>query len=172
MKIFFDVLTFLSCAAMLVVLPIEIARFPSKVRQIDFSKNKKNKPIQDYLEDSVLMLEVKLIGITLIFLAVAFIGFLFGSVPKSGSDEPAIADTDTDTGIPVPLIINAVIFIVSLVFLSWYFRFVSSKVIYTEKSDDCLKVRANIKGQHGVGIIIAVIANMVIHFAMITIMVY
>ena len=79
---FFSILTCLSCAVMLVVLPIEIARFPSKVRQIDLSKNKKNKPTKKYFEECFIKLQLRLIAITVCFYAIVSISFSFSSIPQ------------------------------------------------------------------------------------------
>ena len=159
MKIFFDILTCLSCAAMLVVLPIEIARFPSKVRQIDLSKNKKNKPVQEYVEHAFLMLELRLVGITLVFFAVAFVGFLFGSIPK---------DCSLDITTMVPYIVHFCVAIVSTLFLSLYFLRISRNVY--RKPKDAFTAISNGRAQRGIGVLIGFYANVVIMFAISAVM--
>ena len=52
MKLFFDVLLYIDCLVLFLLLIKELIRFPVRVEKIDLQRNRKNKPLERYMENS------------------------------------------------------------------------------------------------------------------------
>ena len=82
MKHFFDVLLYLTFFVTIFLFIKELLYFPVWVAKIDITKNRKNKPLERYLEDEYLLLEGRIVLTVMLCATVCIVSLFLGSFPK------------------------------------------------------------------------------------------
>ena len=146
MKTFFDVLIYITCIANAVYLAIALKRFPSQVAKIDLENNIKNKPPQKFLENSLVLVELKTALPCIGFFAIALFSYFCGSAPR---------DFENINGaliIPLLFILVVAMFAGGML-LGNYFLKVAQKYNVYEKTNDPITARTRSGGQLGMGVL-------------------
>ena len=146
MKTFFDVLIYITCIVSAVYLPIALKRFPSQVAKIDLKNNIKNKPPQKFLENSLVLVELKTALPCIGFFAIALFSYFGGSAPR---------DFENINGaliIPLLFILVVAMFAGGML-LGNYFLKVAQKYNVYEKTNDPITARTRSGGQLGMGVL-------------------
>ena len=82
MSSFFDVVLYLTFFVAISLFVIELNRFPAWAGKIDVTKNKKNLPLERYLENRFLLLEGRIVLTVVLCSTVSVVSLLFGSFPR------------------------------------------------------------------------------------------
>lgn len=86
MKLFFDILLYVSFFVSIPLFIIGVGRFPKWVASIDPTKCKSNKPLEEYLGNQLLLREGKFALMVLPCAAVNFLSIQLGSIPREGGE--------------------------------------------------------------------------------------
>lgn len=160
MKTFFDVLIYITCIVSAVYLPIALKRFPSQVAKIDLKNNIKNKPPQKFLENSLVLVELKTALPCIGFFAIALFSYFCGSAPR---------DFENINGaliIPLLFILVVAMFAGGML-LGNYFLKVAQKYNVYEKTNDPITARTRSGGQLGMGVLTTFYFSLTLFFTLI-----
>lgn len=147
MNNFYDVLLYVSFFIAIFLFIVELIYFPVWVRKIDMAKNKKEKPIERYLENRFLLLEGR-IALTVVLCAiVSIVSLLFGSFPKN-IENPGFL-------LFIPLIIWLIGTGLGGVFLGQYFLNIARRNEIFKKTDYYPTIFVRNRSQYGMGLIIS-----------------
>ena len=86
MKLFFDILLYVSFFVSIPLFIIGVKRFPNWVASIDPAKCKSNKPLEEYLGNQLLLREGKFALMVLPCAAVNILSIQLGSMPKEDGE--------------------------------------------------------------------------------------
>lgn len=161
MNKFFDILLYITFFVSIPLFVVELVRFPVWVGKIDFTKNKKGKPMERYLENRYLLLEGRIILTVILCFASSVISMLFGSFPRE-IENPGFL-----------LFIPVLIWILGTglggVFLGQYFLNTARRNDIFKNTNHLRTIFVRNRAQFGVGVLIGfyffgIIAFTVMHF--------
>lgn len=156
MKIFFDILLYITCISTIIYFTMALRSFPRRVANIDTANNKKGKPLAKFMSDSLVKIELKTALPIIIFFAVTLVSYFCGSAPKSSEK-------------PNDIIIIFIVLIVIMMFLGGmalggYFLNIARKYNIYRKDDDFINQRVIVGGQFGVGVLITFYFSLILIF--------
>ena len=158
MKLFFDVLLYIDCLVLFLLLIKELIRFPVRVEKIDLQRNRKNKPLERYMENSFLRLEIILILKFLIAFFIALLAFFLGRTPKK-FENPGFVFF-------IPVLLLLIGTGIGGVLLGEYFSRVARKNNIFQKTNSFSTGYVRSRSQFGIGVIISFYFFLVVFFTL------
>ena len=156
MSYFFDGLLYLTFFVAMPLFIIELIHFPAWVKKIDITKNKKNKPLDRYLEKRFLLLEGRIALTVILCAAVSILSLLLGSFPKE-IEEPGFL-------LFLPIMLMCVITGLAGVFLGQYFLNTARKNDIFKKTDHYRTIFVRTRSQYGMGVLIGFYLGLIVAF--------
>lgn len=156
MKLFFDILLYISCAAAIIILVTELMRLPVRAEKIASAENGEKKTAERYMKNAFVLLEIRILIAVLSCFAVAVISYCLGSAPRKFENPSLI------------LVIPASVLVVGTaaggIVLGRYFSKVAIKNNIWVESNNPKKTY--IRMQFVIGLIIAFLGFLIISYAL------
>ena len=156
MNRFFDILLYINFLPATPFFIIEIIRFPIWAEKIDIAKNKKGKPIERYLENKYVLLELRIALTGILFAAVSIVSLLFGSFPRKIENPGSF--------ISLPILILLLGTGLGGFFLGDYFYKTAKKSEIFKKSDSLGDIYVRQRSQMGMGVLICFYLSIIVAF--------
>lgn len=158
MSSFFDVVLYLTFFVAISLFVIELNRFPAWAEKIDVTKNKKNLPLERYLENRFLLLEGRIVLTVVLCATVSVVSLLFGSFPRE-IENPGFL-------LFIPLIIWLIGTGLGGVFLGQYFLNTARRNEIFRKTDHYPTIFVQTRSQYGMGLIISFYLSLIASFSL------
>ena len=158
MNYFFDVLLYFTFIVTIFLFAMGLIYFPVKVANIDITKNRKNKPPEQYLENKFVILEVRIALTTALCSAVSILCLFLGSFPKE-IENPGFL-------LFVPLAIWFIVTGSGGVFLGQYFLNTAKKSKIYQKTNHYPTIFVRNHSYYSIGVIISFFLGCTVAFTL------
>ena len=158
MKLFFDILLYVSFFVSIPLFIIGVERFPSWVAKIDPAKCKSGKRVDRYLEKQLFFRESRIALTAMLCTGIDVISMQFGSFPKEIDDPYSV--------ILIPVFLVFIIPVIGGIILGNYFFDTACKYGIYQKKTDFRTAYARTTGEKSVGVFICLYLSFILMFTM------